>query len=647
MKQKVHNDEPSEQDSLNREKYAKAFANLTLNCETPMVVGLYGSWGTGKSTLMKLIQGSLDQTKTIPIWFDPWQHQFDDNPTLALVHTIIEQCNLKDSKKLATVIASALGYSFLKTVSNISVKDIEHFAKKYEEDNFLLREERVKLKDYFAELITNIVKGTDKRVVFFIDDLDRCMPEQVMKLLESLKLFLNLPNCVYFLAVDHDAIEQSIEYYYKSIDIRERNYLDKIVQLPFNIPPVFNDSINDYITPLLPNDLIGCRDILIEGLSGNPRELKRFINTLIFNHELSKESRIEEYDPKVLSVILLIQSSEKDLYKIVSNNPSTLIEYINREEGVSHGFDQILTEKDKIKRILASLKIPDERILGQYLYQTRLLSTESDIGNVQLESVLSRHRLWLESNGDNGEIANVSAISIVNTNLTNINFSHAIFEWSVLTGTDFSYSNLSSVNFRNVDASSCKFKKVDVVNADFENCKFKSASINSCKFSNSVFSGSNFSDSQLNDTVFLDCDFRNTKFVDAKMKECELKNSSFVGANFNSMNFDEAHLDSCNFSRANFSNSKLCAKDLSDTNFSHAILFNCDLSRSNLSGADFSHSNLSEANLTGCDMSGTVLFGTDVRNVKGLTIEMIESALHDESTLFDPYIRDKLVHENW
>ena len=73
-------DEPTKKDSLNRGGYARALAKLAMNCDTPMVVGLYGTWGTGKSSLMKLIRDELDRDKVHTVWFDPWQHQFDDSP---------------------------------------------------------------------------------------------------------------------------------------------------------------------------------------------------------------------------------------------------------------------------------------------------------------------------------------------------------------------------------------------------------------------------------------------------------------------------------------------------------------------------------------------------------------------------------------
>src|SRR5438094_4296605 len=84
----VYNDEPTAQDGLNRQQYAQAFARLAETCETPLVVGLYGTWGIGKTSLMKLIQNELDNSKTRVIWFNLWEHQFNENPVVALAHAL-------------------------------------------------------------------------------------------------------------------------------------------------------------------------------------------------------------------------------------------------------------------------------------------------------------------------------------------------------------------------------------------------------------------------------------------------------------------------------------------------------------------------------------------------------------------------------
>lgn len=272
----VHHDEPTSKDRLNREQYAEALARMAESCNTPLVIGLYGTWGIGKTSLMKLIEGKLDQTKSLPIWFDPWQHQFDENPVVALSHTLLSVLDLEkqeEAKKLIWVIASAFGSSVLNTLTGLKPKDIFKLSQRYDEERFRVRDMRVRLRKHFEELIRIAQKRDviEKRLVFFIDDLDRCMPEEALKLLEALKLYLNLEGCVYYLGVDREALQNSIKERYKELDIRAVDYLDKIIQLPFHIPPIEPKNMGGFVESLLPLELQSCKDLMVTGLGYNPR----------------------------------------------------------------------------------------------------------------------------------------------------------------------------------------------------------------------------------------------------------------------------------------------------------------------------------------------------------------------------------------
>ena len=96
---KYHNDEPIAQDTLDRDKYATAFANMVTKCQTPLVVGLYGSWGVGKTSLMKLTEAKISDRDARKVWFDPWQHQFNDDPLLAMVQTLYDSLETKTKKR--------------------------------------------------------------------------------------------------------------------------------------------------------------------------------------------------------------------------------------------------------------------------------------------------------------------------------------------------------------------------------------------------------------------------------------------------------------------------------------------------------------------------------------------------------------------
>ena len=325
----IHNDEPAKIDLLNRSQYARAFAELAQICETPLVIGLYGPWGIGKTTMMQQIRASLEQSNVKTVWFDPWQNQFNDYPAVSLLQALVESIENTRTKtrcrEILADIARAFSAIMLSSATELGV-DIKTLFAQYEEDRFRARSIQAKLKDYFEELIRTVHgKLKDSRIVFFIDDLDRCMPETVLKVLESLKLYLNLPNCVYFLAVDKLALERSIEYHYQGIGTDHVHYLDKMVQLPFFIPPIASDCLTEFINALLSPPLQICVDLLVIGLGENPRQIKRFINTLTLNH-LLMTALDPRYDPRILTFILLIQYLDTTLYQKIANQPELLMQ---------------------------------------------------------------------------------------------------------------------------------------------------------------------------------------------------------------------------------------------------------------------------------------------------------------------------------
>lgn len=217
----IRHDEPTSIDGLGRQQYVNALARLAETCETPLVVGLYGTWGIGKTSMMRQIRARLDEDETVKtVWFDPWQHQFDDNPVLALLHTALkdlDEATRENLKGTLLSLATAVGSMAMKALTNIDISHVRKIVDQVEEERFLLRERQVRLREHFEAIIEAVRGQHQKRVVFFIDDLDRCIPKQILSLLEALKLYLNLEGCVYFLGLDREPVEQSIRHEYAAL----------------------------------------------------------------------------------------------------------------------------------------------------------------------------------------------------------------------------------------------------------------------------------------------------------------------------------------------------------------------------------------------------------------------------------------------
>jgi len=506
-----HNDEPTSVDGLNRNQFVRAFARIANSCDTPMVIGLYGTWGVGKTSLMKLIKNKLKGQNVPTVWFDAWQHQFDENPSLAFLHAIVDQLGLgknQDFKKLLMVIAGAFGSMLLKATTNLSVKDIEKFGERFEEERFLVCENRVRLQNHIENMVSKARELKGNRIIFFIDDLDRCMPPKLLNLLETLKLYLNLPGCVYFIGADRIALEKSIKHNYEKLELSEADYLDKIIQLPFTIPPIEPDSMNNFIRNFLSKDLMECLELLVKGLGDNARQIKRFINTLNLNHQLAREVEIPEYDPKFLAFILLIQLRNIGLYRLITRQPAMVFQRSKGEEEKKTLFEEALENDGRLKDAFAIIELPEEENIHHYIYLTQFAKVSEE---PVLEPVLDKdvvmdiikiirdHELWLETNMKEGKQADLSGVNLSAANLSGANLSRANLSRAylrrvnlsginiseaILNGADFNWANLKNANL-----SMAYLRSADLSGADLRGANLRGANLNRVNFSGADLSG--------------------------------------------------------------------------------------------------------------------------------------------------------------
>ena len=571
----VHDDEPTSEDGLERRQYTKALARLAVTCKTPLVIGIYGTWGVGKTSLMKLIEKELDITKAVAVWFDPWRHQFDENPVVALAHTLV--ANLKsekvkeEGKKLVTVISIALGSRFLKAVTGLSAKDVRELGDLYEKERFQVRESRVRLRDHFEMLVQRVKQqeAEPKRLVFFIDDLDRCMPDEVLKLLEGLKLYLNIEGCVYFLGVDRRTLEQSIKFRYKDVEIRGVNYLDKIVQLPFTVPLIEPQLMGSFVDSLLSQELQSCRELLVEGLGDNPRQVKRFINTLTLNHQLAVSQEIPNYDSRVLALVLLFQLTASGLYDRICWQPGLLIKLKQKPEENEQLLGELSPRPERLRNAISRVNLPDEATLKRYIYLTRVAGVAKeetrDVDEVDLGSILMKHEEWLQSKGASGERA-------------------------ALSGANLSGANLSGVNLREANLRKA------------------------------TLSGANLRKAALCGAALSWADLRG-----AVLREADLSEANLSWANLSGVNLSGVNLSGVNLSGADLSWAALSEANLSEANLSEA-----DLSEANLSGADLSEANLSGVNLSGADLRRADLSGATISQGQLAACKTYEGAILPE-----------------
>ena len=122
-------------------------------------------------------------------------------------------------------------------------------------------------------------------LVIFVNDLDRCLPEKTVQVLEAIKLFLDKHGCIFVLGADLNVVRSAVETHYKNTKITGEtagDYLEKMVQLRFELPPIVDQQMNDYLQAKagLDEDTRQNWRLVMIGAEINPRKVKTFFNDL-------------------------------------------------------------------------------------------------------------------------------------------------------------------------------------------------------------------------------------------------------------------------------------------------------------------------------------------------------------------------------
>jgi len=220
---------------------------------------------------------------------------------------------LKEKGKTLLVNVVKLGTdALLRKTTTITLKE----AKEIFENSIGIKST---LRDDFEAAIDECLQDGE-RLVVFIDDLDRCLPEKTIDILEVIKLFLDVPKCIFVLGVEKEVIERGIEVRYKSKDqkpISGKDYIEKIIQIPFVLPPIREDDMAAFIEKLG----IGEREkryvtIVAKGAGCNPRKVKMFLNVLRIRHAIV-ERTCGGINPDLSAKLLVFEYGFPEFYKDV------------------------------------------------------------------------------------------------------------------------------------------------------------------------------------------------------------------------------------------------------------------------------------------------------------------------------------------
>lgn len=270
----ILSDLPTLTDRLNWGSEVARMQYRVENCPTPHVIGVHGCWGSGKTSFMRQLQRELggkcsdlgnvqggddrvvNSGKVVTIWFDAWRYQNEPNPIVALIQEMRRQFSTIPSviskfKKVGEIslrytldglgeIGKAIGFESMPDIGKI-----QKLGEEWEKSNFAQDITCDSIRDHLHNTIVALLpESPGSRVVVFVDDLDRCSSKSAFKLLEGLKIYFNLPNCVFVLGMNEDVLTEAISSeVFSNLQIssgekhlRASHYLEKICTDVYRLP---------------------------------------------------------------------------------------------------------------------------------------------------------------------------------------------------------------------------------------------------------------------------------------------------------------------------------------------------------------------------------------------------------------------------
>ncbi|MCD4721671.1 MAG: SUMF1/EgtB/PvdO family nonheme iron enzyme [Desulfobacula sp.] len=366
------------------EAYAKTIAGLAANKEngTPLVIGIYGSWGSGKTTLMKTVKTYLDHSdfkdevfyrKCKTVWFQAWKYSDEDAILAALIEEIFKTMKrdgfFEASKaKIEGIVKGFKGSKIIGELTKLIGLDISEFfgELKFREklgfyDTF---------QDFFDRLLwdylnwrpkTKVNENTDDKngaLVIFIDDLDRCPKDKIVKVLETVKLFMDKQGCIFIIGAANEIIEKALAESYGEADAGR--FMDKIVQVTFKLPKIDENDFKAFIelkSPQINKEIEPHLPLIIPAVQYNPRQLKRFLNNLNLQDGIIKNKGMVNIEFSSLLYISILEYVYPSLFNEIKDNPSilfTLKKYITDIESKTDKSLREMTDED-LKQVPRSL----------------------------------------------------------------------------------------------------------------------------------------------------------------------------------------------------------------------------------------------------------------------------------------------------
>ncbi len=409
----LSNEQPiksSEDDFLNRKYFADHVSSAIINYEDKkndsLTIGLYGKWGSGKTSIINMVTENLQDKENIIVFnFEPWL--FSD--THQLISGFFKEFSKKvgnsdKSEELKKISEKLEAYaSFFDVLSLVPEPTTFTLSKLASKVFSLVGKSSQKFSEAYKkdlagtkEDIENHLRKLDKKILIIIDDIDRLNNSEIKQVFQLIKALGNFPNTIYVSSMDKEVVVNAL----KDVQKGDGNeYLEKIINVPIEVPQMSEEDIHKFLFRKLDEiikevdesdfDQKYWSNIFHSGYKNfftNIRDVIRYINILRFNYN-ALQNEVNVID---LMVITAFQVFEPKIYEFMKTNKDL---FSGQESDGSYGNkkennEYLMQELDNCKKILQKL---DEESFSNLLQEV-FLKVKEAYSNAHYTGELSRLR---------------------------------------------------------------------------------------------------------------------------------------------------------------------------------------------------------------------------------------------------------------
>ena len=305
----------SEGDVLGRADVAKSFARhvLALDVSEGTVVGVLGPWGSGKTSFINLARTEFQREEIQVLDFNPWMFSDAEHLVERFFIELTSQLRIRSGldevgkaledyseivssisqipvvgpwSKLISMIMKLLGELIqykkgqgVNSEKSTTYEDLIQFFQNRKEEGVIKCRKKVR----------EALNTLDKPIIVVLDDVDRLPASEIRDVFKLVRLTASFPNIIYIVACDRFRVEQALE----DQGLSGRDYLEKILQLPFDLPEVPNHILHEQLRISINGILAGIEDDtldekawpdifmeIVQPLIRNMRDVRRYIATV-------------------------------------------------------------------------------------------------------------------------------------------------------------------------------------------------------------------------------------------------------------------------------------------------------------------------------------------------------------------------------